>query len=137
MRWVWLISALGTVCLPGIAANPVRFNRDVRTIMSDTCFRCHGPDQVARMADLRLDVREEALKKTKSGVIPIVPGFPDQSAIIERIFSSNPAKLMPPQAAHREITPEQKEFFRRWVAEGAVYENHWSYEPVKRPSIPD
>jgi hypothetical protein len=138
MRWLWITLALGLVCQRSDGADsPVRFNRDIRPIMSDTCFRCHGPDQRARMAGLRLDLRDEALKKTKSGVTPIVPGAPDQSAIVDRIFASNSAKIMPPQFAHKELTGAQKETIRRWVAEGASYEKHWSYEPVKRPSVPD
>src|SRR5688572_2822530 len=86
----------------------VRFNRDIRPIMSDTCFRCHGFDSKTRMAGLRLDRREEAVKTTKSGITPIVPGQPEKSAIIERIFATNPAKLMPPKHAHKELTEVQK-----------------------------
>src|SRR5580692_8641826 len=134
MRWVWIMLVLGLLCRRAVCADaPVRFNRDIRPIMSDTCFRCHGPDQRARMAGLRLDIRDEALRKTKSGVTPIVPGAPDQSAIVERISASNPARIMPPQYAHKELTSAQKEIIRRWVAEGAVYEKHWSYEAVRRP----
>src|SRR5205823_222600 len=119
------------------AANPtVKFNRDIRPIMSDTCFRCHGPDQRARMAGMRLDIRDEALKPTKSGVIPLVPGDPEKSAIVQRIFSPTPAKLMPPPYSHKELTAAQKDTIRRWVAEGAGYEGHWVYEPVKRPPVP-
>src|ERR1700716_3501815 len=110
-----LLFAAGLVCA-GVAA-PVRFNRDIRPIMSDTCFRCHGPDRRARMAGLRLDIRDEALKATKSGVTPIVPGSPEQSAIVQRVFATNPAKIMPPQYAHKELTAAQKETIRRWVAE--------------------
>ena len=73
---------------PAAAHAEIRFNRDIRPIMADTCFRCHGPDKGARMAGLRLDIRDEAVKPTKSGVTPIVPGQPDQSAIIQRIFAS-------------------------------------------------
>jgi hypothetical protein len=137
MKCVPLTIALATACLPAVCADSVRFNRDIRPIMSDTCFRCHGPDQKSRMANLRLDLREEALKKTKSGVTPIVPGSPEQSAIIERVFATNSARIMPPVSAHREISAAQKELLRRWVAEGAVYEKHWSYEAVKRPPVPD
>src|SRR5512132_549748 len=117
---------LSAVFLSSLAAvyaadGPVRFNRDIRPIMSDTCFRCHGPDKNSRMAGMRLDIREEALKPTKSGLTPIVPGDPDHSAIIARVFASNPARVMPPNYIHKELTPAQKETIRRWVAEGAKY----------------
>src|SRR5262252_6128574 len=85
----------------------VRFNRDIRPIMADTCFRCHGPDKNARMAGMRLDIREEALKANRSGAIPIVPGDPDKSAIVQRIFAAG-ARVMPPAAVHKELTPAQK-----------------------------
>src|SRR5262250_2139741 len=75
---------------------PVSFNRDIRPIFADTCFRCHGPDKNARKAGLRLDVREEATKKTRSGVTPIVPGKPEESEIIRRIFSNDENERMPP-----------------------------------------
>src|SRR5205809_1974918 len=115
----------------------VGFNRDIRPIMSDTCFRCHGPDKRSRMAGMRLDIRDEAIKATKSGSIPIVPGKPEQSAIIDRIFASDPARAMPPEYVHKELTAEQKETIRRWVAQGAEYEGHWAYVPVRRPPVPE
>jgi hypothetical protein len=121
----------------GAPPQPVKFNRDIRPIMSDTCFRCHGPDQKARMAGLRLDIRDEALKRTKSGITPVVPGNPEQSAIVQRVFETNPAKIMPPKYAHKELTEAQKDTIRRWVAEGAKYEGHWAYEPVRRPPLPE
>src|SRR5579883_2343253 len=77
----------------GAASGEVSFNRDIRPIMADTCFRCHGPDKNARMMGLRLDIREEALKPTKTGVTPIVPGDPDHSAIVQRVFESNRARI--------------------------------------------
>jgi hypothetical protein len=121
----------------GQAADPDRisFNRDVRPIMSDTCFRCHGPDRNARMAGMRLDIRDEAIKPTRSGRTPIVPGDPDKSEIVARIFASG-RTVMPPTAAHKELTEAQKNTIRRWVAEGAVYEGHWAYQPVVRPALP-
>lgn len=117
------------------AAEPVRFNRDIRPILSDTCFHCHGFDAKTREADLRLDLREEALKETEDGLVPIVPGDPDKSEIILRIFDEEDP--MPPEKAHKPFTPEQKELFRRWVAEGAVYEPHWAYAPLVRPASPE
>ena len=115
----------------------MRFNRDIRPIMSDTCFRCHGPDKNARMMNLRLDLREEALKQTATGAVPIVPGHPEKSAIVERIFAPDPARLMPPAYSHKELTAAQKELVRRWVAEGAEYEGHWAFQPLARPSVPE
>jgi hypothetical protein len=89
------------------------------------------------MAGMRLDRSEEALKPTASGAIPIVPGDPDKSAIIQRIFAPDPAHRMPPQYADKVLTPAQKDTIRRWVAEGAVYEGHWAYQPVRRPAVPE
>jgi len=116
-------------------AAPVSFNRDIRPIMSDTCFRCHGPDKSSRMANLRLDIRAEALKPLRDGIVPITPGDPEHSAIVQRVFADSPAKRMPPQYAHKELTQNQKDLIRRWVAEGAVYEGHWAYMPVTRAEV--
>ena len=118
------------------AESHISFNRDIRPIMADTCFRCHGPDKSSRMANLRLDLRDEALKPTRRGDIPIVPGDPDKSLIIQRIFSDNSARLMPPANAHKTLTSEQKQKVRQWVQEGAIYEGHWAYQPVRRPDPP-
>ncbi|MFN0109757.1 MAG: PSD1 and planctomycete cytochrome C domain-containing protein [Blastocatellia bacterium] len=115
----------------------VSFNRDIRPVFSDTCFRCHGPDKNARKAGLRLDVREEATKKSRSGATPIVPGKPDESEIVRRIFSTDKSEMMPPEDAHKTLTTEQKELIRRWVAEGAKYEGHWAYQPIARSAVPE
>jgi hypothetical protein len=128
--------AAAVVCTLAIghvdAAPPVSFNRDIRPIMSDTCFRCHGPDKSSRMANMRLDLREEAVKTLRNGKTPIVPGDPDQSEIVSRIFASSATRLMPPEFAHRTLTDTQKQTIRQWVAEGAKYESHWAYQPVRR-----
>ena len=123
--------------LPWPAGAQVSFNRDIRLIMSDTCFRCHGPDKSARMMDLRLDIRDEALKPLVDGKIPIVPGKPGQSEIIRRIFAADQSEIMPPEYAHKALTQAQKEMIRQWVAEGAKYEGHWSFQPVKRSPAPE
>jgi len=135
--FVVCLAAAAGVSAAVVSAQPdrVSFNRDVRPIMSDTCFRCHGPDRNARKADMRLDLRDEATRLTRSSHVPIVPGDPGKSEIIARIFATG-ANVMPPPYAHKELTPEQKELIRRWVAEGAVYEGHWAYQPVKRPAAP-
>jgi len=121
----------------GGADETVQFNRDLRPILSDTCFLCHGPDKNSREAGLRLDVREEALQPADSGEIPIVPGKPDESEIIRRIFAEDEDELMPPPESHKTLTPAQKELFRRWVAQGAVYQPHWLYVPLVRPPVPE
>lgn len=122
------------VCPTALAVEPVSFNRDIRPIMSDTCFHCHGNDAKTREAGMRLDVREAALQETEGGAVPIVPGDPDASEIIKRIFDEDDP--MPPESAHKPLTAEQKALFRRWVAEGAVYEPHWAYAPLVRPAVP-
>ena len=103
--------------------------------MADTCFRCHGPDKSSRMAGMRLDIRDEALKPLRDGKVPIVPGDPDKSEIIHRIFSP-PARVMPPAYIHKDLTDAQKNTIRQWVAEGAKYEGHWAYQPIVRPAVP-
>jgi hypothetical protein len=118
--------------LASFGAAEVRFNRDIRPIMAQTCFRCHGPDKNARMAGMRLDLRDEALRPTASGAAPIVPGDSAKSAIIQRVFATN-SRIMPPASIHKELTASQKEMLRQWVTEGAKYEGHWAYQPVERP----
>src|ERR1041384_545307 len=125
------ISCIGLMCLTvatsfaatkSSASKPIDFNRDIRPILSDNCFACHGPDQNKRKAKLRLDVREEAVKKQA-----IVPGKPDESEVVRRIFSTDPDELMPPAKSQKKLTPEQKDVLRRWIAEGAKYQGHWAY----------
>src|SRR5437660_847458 len=108
---VRLLCGLIASALPSPSAS-IAFNRDIRPIMSDTCFRCHGPDKSSRMANLRLDIREEALKPLKGGVIPIVPGDPDKSAIVQRVLSASATKRMPPPSAHKDLTEKQKQTIR-------------------------
>ena len=115
------------------AAEPLAFNRDIRPILSDKCFACHGPDKAARKAELRLDRREIALE---SGAI--VPGAPERSQLIERIESMSLEERMPPAKSHKELTREEKERLRRWIAEGAEYQPHWSFIPIPdRVPIPN
>src|SRR3954470_8862746 len=91
----------------------VRFNRDIRPIMAETCFRCHGPDKGARMAGLRLDLRDGDTKLNARGITPIAPGESESSAIIQRIFATG-ARVMPPASVHKDLTPVQKSTIRQW-----------------------
>ncbi len=118
------------VCV-SLAADDISFSRDVRPILARSCFTCHGPDESQRMAGLRLDQREAAVEMGA-----IVPGEPDDSELVRRILSDDPDEQMPPESENP-LTDEQKQKLRRWVAGGAVYEQHWAFVPPKRPAIPN
>ena len=128
-----LIAAFITV---GRAHAKVEFNRDIRPILSDTCFHCHGPDEKERKSGLRLDVRAEALKPAKSGSVAIVPGKPDQSELMARVLTSDEDDLMPPTKLHKPLSSQQKDLLRQWIAEGAEYQGHWAFITPKRPEVP-
>jgi hypothetical protein len=130
-RLAALLAALALLAASARGADAPRFNRDVRPILAENCFACHGPDRNARKAGLRLDVREDALKADV-----FVPGKPDQSALIERIFSDEPSQLMPPPKSHKKLTAAQKDMLKRWVAAGAEYQPHWSFIAPTRSPLP-
>ena len=115
--------------LVGFEGEVPDFNRDVRPLLSDRCFACHGPDAAARQAGLRLDVRSEAIA---AGAL--VPGDLDASAMLQRIVHEDPDELMPPPKLNKGLTDAEVEVLRRWVASGAAYESHWAWEaPVAAP----
>jgi len=109
----------------------LRYDRDIRPILSDNCFRCHGPEEKSRKAKLRLDVREVALDKEA-----FVPGQPEASEMIRRLVTTNQDDHMPPAEMHKVVSPAQIDVLRRWIAAGAKYEPHWSYTPLSRPPLP-
>ncbi len=115
------------------ANEPVQFARDVSPILSANCFACHGPDEHERQADLRLDVEADA-KKKHGGTAAIVPGSIDASEIITRMTSTDPDQVMPPPSSKRTVKPEQLETLRRWIADGAKWQRHWSFEPIVKPA---
>ncbi|HUP77149.1 MAG TPA: DUF1549 domain-containing protein, partial [Pirellula sp.] len=110
----------------------IEFNRDVRPILADNCFSCHGNDANHREAELRLDVREDAMSKKA-----FVPGGPDESEMIRRIFATDADEVMPPPDSHKKMSDQQKGILRRWIEEGAAYQQHWSYEKPVKAAIPD
>jgi len=118
------------------AVEPVRFSRDIRPILSQNCFLCHGQDETRRAGGLRLDVRELALAELESGLLAIVPGKPDESELVARITAEDESLRMPPEESHKTLTKRQIELLTRWVAEGAEYEPHWSFIPLRRPALP-
>ena len=118
-------------------AKGVDFNRDIRPLLSDRCFRCHGPDKKHREAGLRLDERESAVAEADSGEIPIVPGDAEASHLIARLLESDEDLRMPPEESGKKpLTPEQVAMFRRWIDQGAEYQPHWSFRPLARPAAP-
>ncbi len=112
------------------------FNRDVRPILSRHCFKCHGPDDKARKAKLRLDTRSEALKAGKSGKTPIVPGKPDESELVARILQKDPDEVMPPSTAKLDLSDVQKQILKSWVAAGADYAPHWAFQAPTQGPLP-
>ncbi|MEX2118672.1 MAG: PSD1 and planctomycete cytochrome C domain-containing protein [Pirellulales bacterium] len=123
--------------LPGAApaAGAIRFNRDILPILSDTCFACHGPDENKRESDLRLDNHEGALADL-GGRAGIVPGKPDESEVFLRITEADPSMRMPPAESGKTLSEHQIERIRRWIEEGADWQEHWSYTPLERPELP-
>ena len=116
---------------------PVRYGRDIRPLLSDRCFRCHGPDAGQRAADLRLDEQRFAVRDLGDGAA-IVPGQPQQSLLLERIRSHDPDEVMPPPESNKPaLTPAEVRLFERWIAEGATYEGHWAFEPPRAVAPPD
>ena len=124
-----LLAAL-VVALPALAAK-VDYNEDVRPILSENCFYCHGPDGNKRKAKLRLDVREDALAHKA-----FVPGDAEASELVKRLFSTDSEEVMPPPDSHRTVTAAQKEILKRWIAEGAEYKAHWAFTAPVRPALP-
>ncbi len=118
------------------AAGAVDFTRDVRPILSDACFHCHGPDPATRKGKFRLDSPEETMRAGKSGKTPIVPGKPLESEMIARITTSDPDTVMPPPDAKNQLKPEQIEILKQWVAQGGKYKAHWAFTPPQRPTAP-
>lgn len=121
--------------LPVAGLQAVDFSRQIRPILSENCFFCHGPDEAKREAGLRLD-EEHAAKENRDGVTAVVPGQPDKSALLQRILTDDPDEVMPPPKQHKIIPPEQVALLKQWIQEGAPWGGHWSYEPVKKPEVP-
>ena len=136
MNGLVLAGMLGLVNVALAEANPnPTFNRDIRPILSENCFACHGRDAKHRKAGLQLDMQKHAFGKLKSGKIAIVPGAPEASEVWHRINDPDPDKVMPPPEAHKTLTAEQKQTIRRWIEAGAEYEEHWAFIPPKRPKV--
>ena len=142
MRFVTGAVVVMAALVPGVGPSPaeappsgaanVDFQRDVRPILSNHCFECHGPDAATRMVDLRLDTREGAFSQRPGGSL-IVPGDPESSLLYQRISHSQPALRMPPSHSKRPLNSQQIVTLRKWIAQGAAWDRHWSFKPIGRP----
>jgi len=122
--------------LPAAESGKVDFNFQIRPLLSDRCFRCHGPDSGSRKAKLRLDQRDGALKELEDGWAIVRPGNLEKSELIRRILTDDEDDVMPPADSHLSLTAAEKELIKRWVLEGAEYNPHWSFIPVAKVSPP-
>lgn len=122
---------LGIVFSGVVSSGEIDFNRDIRPILSDKCFLCHGPDGDNRKADLRLDDRESAID-----LGAIVPGDPGASSLLERVHESDPDSVMPPPETEKDVSAEEAKRLREWIEQGAEYSEHWAFSKPSRPSLP-
>ena len=140
-HWIPLVASISFFLIGGElnAAEPdgkrVEFNRDIRPILSDVCYQCHGPDSVKRKADLRLDREQDAFAK-RDGHQIIVPGDPAASELYRRLTTGDPDERMPPADSKRTLTKQQIELIRRWIEQGAKWQKHWSFILPQRPAAP-
>jgi hypothetical protein len=133
-RVLWcVLLALGCASTPSLATagapGPVDFRRDILPLLSENCFLCHGPDSRTRKADLRLDIKEGALRATDP---VIVPGKSEESELIRRVISDDPDEVMPPRKSGKALKAHQVELLKRWIDEGASWSRHWAFEPPRR-----
>ena len=131
LKLAWAALLVFTACSVAQCDDPVDFQRDIRPLLADNCFQCHGQDAEHRKADLRLDTQEGAHEYA------IIPGDPDFSVLLERIASDDPKLVMPPKGSGKSLAKEDVELFRRWINEGAKYEKHWAFVAPQRPTLPD
>ena len=137
---LWIAIANCTLSL-AIASDPVglpdriEFNRDIRPILSDRCFSCHGPDKNKREAETRLDTLE-GLHGNADKAGPLVPGNPDSSEMIRRIESLDNDERMPPPEFEKNVSEYEKALLRRWIQQGAKWEGHWAFQPIRNTPAP-
>ncbi|MFN9437398.1 MAG: DUF1549 domain-containing protein [Planctomycetota bacterium] len=109
----------------------VDYARDIQPILANHCWSCHGPDESARQADLRLDRREMAIQRSA-----IIPNRPQDSELVERLHTTDPDRIMPPPETKKPLTDRQRELLQEWIEQGAPYTNHWSFSPPSMPIVP-
>src|SRR6266478_5389634 len=115
---------------------PIDFNRQIRPILSENCFICHGPDEQQRKAKLRLDTRDGILGKLRGKGHVVVPGKPAESELLARVLSNDDDERMPPTKTKKRLTTQQIDLLRQWIEQGAPYAQHWAFVPPVRPALP-
>ena len=130
------VAALLTAGVP-LFAGEVSFNRDIKPILSENCFTCHGPDEATREGGFRLDLRGSAVAEADSGEHPIFPGQVSTSSLVDRILSTDEGTRMPPASTGKQLTPEQVELIKAWIESGAEYQDHWAFLPPERAEVPE
>ncbi len=133
-RQTLAVATLLTGLLPFVGSS-IEFNRQIRPILSNNCFECHGPDGKQRKAKRRLDTKAGAFSDA-NGKRPFVAGKPNQSEAYQRITTGDPDDLMPPPDSGHALNANEKELIRRWIEQGAKWQNHWAFIPPKRPPLP-
>ena len=131
-----LVLVLSVAGVSWAADKPVDFDRDIRPILSDNCFACHGPDDKRRMADLRFDTQEGGLFADRGSYKIVAPGDPARSRLLARISDPNKARRMPPPQAGTILTDAQIELVRKWIEQGARWERHWAFVPPHSSALP-
>lgn len=135
--WFSLIIALTFCEFSSAAETELLFNRDIRPILSDKCFACHGPDDSSRKGDLRLDTKEGLFEKTAKHESAVIPGDLEKSELWYRIITTDEDDIMPPPKEGKTLEPEEKAMIQQWILDGAPWQGHWSFVKPQRPVVPD
>src|SRR5262245_13161250 len=129
LRRLALVAAVSLTGTAAAAEPPVDFNRQVRPLLSENCFACHGPDDKTRKADLRLDLKDGA-------AAVLTPGKPGESELVRRVTAAEPSQVMPPPKTGKKLSPQQIALLKQWVEQGANWSEHWAFIPPTRPPVP-
>ncbi len=134
-----VLTMIGLLCLVHVVqateSDLIDFSRDIRPILADTCYQCHGPDKQTRQADFRLDLQDDVLKDHGNGQL-VIPGKPSESVLLQRLLTTSVEQRMPPVDADRQLSPEQIELIRKWIEQGARWKQHWAFAPIKKSPLP-
>ena len=135
MRIISMLLIMGLTALAN-ATEPISFNKQIRPILADRCYACHGPDSAQRVSDMRLDQQETTFQELPSGEFPVVKGKPNESAVIHRIVSDDDEIKMPPVDSGKTLTQQEIELIQQWISEGADWNKHWAYEAPQHSPLP-